>query len=550
MIPWLCMRLKGRLTPALIETSGMLVEEGRLREACRAAALLILESGISVEKAKRIVAREYGLGRVPTNLDILENAPEDIRERLRRILVKKPVKTISGIATITIMNPMKACPHGGCIYCPGGENAPKSHTGEEETVKLARLHDYDPYLQARMQVEKLRRMGHEVDKVELIIIAGTFTALPQGYQRWFIKRCLDAFNSAESESLEDALRRAENSPPIRVSGMTVEARPDWAKLPQAQRLLELGVTRVELGVQAIDDEIYRIVNRGHSVEDVVEATQILKDLGFKVGYHLMPNLPGSSIEKDLETYERIWSDSRFRPDQVKIYPTLVLPDTRLHDLWRSGLYKPYSDEDLVELLARWLELTPPYARIQRIQREIPLRLAAAGNRIPNLREVVEERLRMRGLRCRCIRCREYGHRLLRDGVRARLEDGRIIVRRYEASGGIEHFISYEDSMKDVLFGFIRLRLPSKVLRPELERAVIVRELHVCGRMIPVGGSPESLSAQHAGIGSRLLREAERIGVEELDARKIVVISGIGVRRYYYRHGYKLDGPYVSKRLAG
>jgi len=550
MIPQLYMRLKGRLTPALIEISGMLVEEGRLREACRAAALLILESGISVEKAKRIVAREYGLGRVPTNLDILENAPEDLREKLRRILMKKPVKTISGVTTITIMNPMKACPHGGCIYCPGGENAPKSHTGEEETVKLARLHDYDPYLQALMQVERLKRMGHEVDKVELIIIAGTFTALPQGYQRWFIKRCLDAFNGAESESLEDALRMAENSPSIRVSGITVETRPDWAKLPQAQRLLELGVTRIELGVQAIDDEIYETVNRGHSVEDVVEATQILKDLGFKVGYHLMPNLPGSSIEKDLEMYERIWSDSRFRPDQVKIYPTLVLPGTRLYDLWRSGLYKPYSDEDLVELLARWLELTPPYVRIQRIQREIPLRLAAAGNRIPNLREVVEEKLRMRGLRCRCIRCREYGHRLLRDGVRARLEDGRIIVRRYEASGGIEHFISYEDPVKDVLFGFIRLRLPCKVLRPELERAVIVRELHVCGRMIPVGGSPESSSAQHAGIGSMLLREAERIGVEELDARKIVVISGVGVRRYYYRHGYKLDGPYVSKKLAG
>jgi elongator complex protein 3 len=544
------MRLKGRLTPAFIEISGMLVEEDKLRKACRAVALLILESGISVEKAKRIVAKEYGLGRVPTNLDILKNAPEDIRERIRRILVKKPVKTISGVATITIMNPMKACPHGGCIYCPGGENAPKSHTGEEETVKLARLHDYDPYLQAQAQIERLKQMGHEVDKVELIIIAGTFTALPQGFQRWFIKRCLDAFNGAESESLEAALRRAENSPPIRVSGITVETRPDWAKLPQAQRLLELGVTRVELGVQAIDDEIYEIVNRGHSVEDVVEATQILKDLGFKVGYHLMPNLPGSSIEKDLEMYERIWGDSRFRPDQVKIYPTLVLPGTRLYDLWKSGLYKPYSDEDLVELLARWLELTPPYARIQRIQREIPLGLAVAGNKIPNLREVVEERLRIKGLRCRCIRCREYGHRLLRDGVRVRLEDGRVIVRRYEASGGVEYFISYEDPVRDVLFGFLRLRLPSRALRPELEGAAIIRELHVCGRMIPVGGSPENLSAQHAGIGLRLLREAERIGAEELNARKIVVISGVGVRRYYYRHGYKLDGPYVSKKLAG
>ena len=528
----------------------MIADEGRLREACRAAASLIIELGISVEKAKKVVAKEYGLGRVPTNLEILENVPESAREKLRKILVKKPVKTVSGIATITVMNPMKACPHGGCIYCPGGDDAPKSHTGEEETVKLARLHDYDPYLQAWSQVEKLKRMGHEVDKVELIIIAGTFTALPQGYQRWFIKRCLDAFNGVESSSLEDALRRAEASHRIRVSGITVETRPDWARLPQAQRLLELGVTRVELGVQAIDDEIYRLVNRGHTVEDVVEATQVLKDLGFKVGYHLMPNLPGSSLEKDLEMYERIWRDSRFRPDQVKIYPTLVLPGTRLYELWKAGLYEPYSDEELVELLAKWLELTPPYARVQRIQREIPLRLAAAGNRIANLREAVEERLRMRGLRCRCIRCREYGHRLLRDRVHARPEDGRIIVRRYEASGGLECFISYEDPAKDVLFAFLRLRIPSRILRPELEGAAIVRELHVYGKMIPVGGSPEISSAQHIGIGSLLLREAERMSAEELDARKIVVISGVGVRRYYYRHGYKLEGPYVSKKLAG
>lgn len=527
----------------------MSIEDGKLREACRIFTALILESGISIERAKRVIAKKYGLGRVPTNLEILENVPENIREKLKGILAKKPVKTISGVATITIMNPMKACPHGGCIYCPGGDDAPKSHTSEEETVKLAQLHDYDPYFQAWLQVDRLKRMGHEVDKVELIIIAGTFTALPHGYQKWFIKRCLDVFNGVESSSLEDALRKAEVSHYIRVSGITIETRPDWVRLPQVLRLLELGVTRVELGVQAIDNEIYELVNRGHTIEDVVEATRVLKDLGFKVGYHLMPNLPGSNLGKDLKMYEQIWSDPRFRPDQVKIYPTLVLPGTRLYELWKTGLYKPYNDEELVELLTKWLELTPPYVRIQRIQREIPLRLAVAGNSIPNLREVVEERLKMRGSRCRCIRCREYGHRLLKDRVHARPEDGKMVVRRYDASGGLEYFISYEDPLKDVLFGFLRLRLPSMVLRPELKEAAIVRELHVCGRMIPVGGSPENSSAQHLGIGSLLLKEAERISAEELGTRKIIVISGVGVRRYYYRHGYKLEGPYVSKRLA-
>ena len=530
----------------------MLAEaEDRVKEACRAAAVLLLEhSNLRVEDVKRMVARMYRLKRVPSNVEILENAPEDVRHELRKVLVKKPVKTVSGVATITIMNPMRSCPHGGCIYCPGGLESPKSHTGEEEMVRQARLVDYDPHLQVLAQVGKLERMGHDVDKIELIIIAGTFTALPQGYQRWFVKRCLDALNNETSASLEEAIKRAENPLNKRISGITVETRPDWAKLPQAERLLMLGVTRVEIGVQAIDDEIYRIINRGHTVDDVVEATQVLKDLAFKVGYHLMPNLPGSSLEKDLEMYRRIWEDARFRPDMVKIYPTLVLPGTRLYDLWKMGLYHPYSDEELVELLAKWLKITPPYVRIQRIQREIPLRFAAAGNKIPNLREVVEAKLRERGLSCRCIRCREFGHKALKEGVVARPEDAKLVVRRYEASGGLEYFISYEDLNKDVLFGFIRLRLPSKILRKELEGAALVRELHVYGKMIPVGERNEDdLSAQHKELGSRLLREAERISAEELDARKIVVISGIGVRRYYYRHGYKLDGPYVSKKLT-
>jgi len=530
---------------------GMLAEaESRLKEACRKAAELILESGgRGAEEVKRLVAREYGLRRVPSNIEIIENSPEPLRHELRKILLKKPVKTISGVATITVINPMLSCPHGGCIYCPGGGKAPKSHTGEEEVIKQAQLAGYDPYLQVLGQVGKLERMGHEVDKIELIIIAGTFTALPWGYQRWFVKRCLDALNGFSSGSLEEALKKAEVSAGMRVSGITVETRPDWAKLPQAEKLLTLGVTRVEIGVQAIDDEVYRLINRGHTVDDVIEATQILKDLAFKVGYHLMPNLPGSSLEKDLEMYRRLWEDPRFRPDMVKIYPTLVLPGTRLYELWRSGLYQPYSDEELVELLAKWLEMTPPYVRIQRIQREIPLKAAAAGNRIPNLREVVEARLKERGSSCRCIRCRELGHKALKEGIMASIEDARLIVRRYEASGGLEYFISYEDPGKDVLFGFLRLRLPSRILREELENAVLVRELHVYGRMIPVGRRNEDrLSAQHRELGSKLLKEAERIGAEELDARKIVVISGVGVRRYYYRRGYAPDGPYVSKRL--
>ena len=533
------------MKPMLIE------EEGRFREACEKAARLILEHGGNyVDKIKLAVSREFRLSRVPSNIEILENAPGELKDSLRKILVKKPVKTISGVSVITVVVPMLSCPHGGCIYCPGGSDAPKSYTGEEEAIKSASLFDYDPFMQVKNQMGRLEKMGHQVDKVELIFIAGTFSALPWGYQKWFIKRCLDALNGEESSSLEEALTIAEQGPRHRVSGITVETRPDWAKAPQAQRLLELGVTRVELGVQAIDDEIYRIINRGHTVEDIIEATRDLKDLAFKVGYHLMPNLPGSDLAKDLEMYRKIWDDPDFRPDMIKIYPTLVLPGTKLHELWKKGLYKPYTDEELIELLSKWLEYTPPYVRIQRIQREIPLRIAAAGNKVANLREAVEKHLMERGRRCRCIRCREAGHRWLRDRVLVDFDQVKLIVRKYEASGGLEYFISYEDVSNDILVGFIRLRKPSRILRKELEGAALVRELHVYGRMIPVGERGQEMDAlQHRSFGSKLLNEAERMAAEELDAKKIVVISGVGVRKYYYSRGYVRDGPYVSKRLS-
>lgn len=528
----------------------MLIEEHRFREACEKAARLIVErKGVNIDRIKLMVSREYGLSKVPSNMEVLENAPRDLKEELRRFLVNKPVKTISGVSVVTVITPMFSCPHGGCIYCPGGVDAPKSYTGEEEVVKSASILDYDPYMQVKNQVGRLERMGHRVDKVELIFIAGTFSALPWGYQKWFVKRCLDALNGEDSTSLEEALTITEQGLRYRVSGITVETRPDWAKAPQAQRLLELGITRVELGVQAVDDEVYQVINRGHSVEDVIEATRDLKDLAFKVGYHLMPNLPGSNLEKDLEMYKRIWDNPDFRPDTIKIYPTLVLPRTKLHELWKNGLYKPYTDEELIELLSNWLEYTPPYARIQRIQREIPLRIATAGNRVANLREAVERYLIERERRCKCIRCREAGHRWLRDRVLVDLNHVKLIVIRYEASGGIEYFISYEDVSNDILIGFIRLRGPSRVLRSELEGAALVRELHVYGKMIPLGERGQGIDAlQHRSFGSKLLSEAERIAVEELDAKKIVVISGIGVRKYYYRHGYVKEGPYVSKRL--
>ncbi len=519
------------------------------REACRKIALEIASNKEitrrDIEKIKLKISEEYKLVKVPSNLEILENTPPDLLENIKRKLARKPTRIISGVTVITVVAPIYECPHGRCIYCPGGETSPRSYTGREESIENASKVGYDPYLQVINQVNKLERLGHKVDKVELIIIGGTFNAMPYGAQRWFIKRCLDALNSSDSRSFSEAVEKAEKAY-LRVSGITVETRPDWARLDNANKLLELGVTRVELGVQALDDEIYRVVNRGHTVEDVVEATRTLKDLGFKVGYHLMPNLPGSSYEKDLEMYRIIWRDPRFRPDLVKIYPTLVLPNTGLYELWRRGEYRPYPDNVLVKLLAEYFVETPPYVRIQRVQREIPLYMTIDGNRIGNLRENVEYYLKSLGLRCRCIRCREVGRRI-REGIKINEENIRLNIIKYEASEGVEYFISYEENIADALIGFIRLRLPSRVLRRELEEAAIVRELHVYGKMSPVKHKSED-SWQHKGYGSRLLAKAEEIASSELNVKKIVVISGVGVREYYYKRGYVRDGPYVSKRL--
>lgn len=526
-----------------------ILNEAIYRDACRKIAEELLSKTIldrgEIEKIKLKVCKEYGLSKVPSNIEIIENSPLEILDNVRRKLARKPTRIISGVTVITVVAPIYECPHGGCIYCPGGKSSPKSYTGREESVENALKVGYDPYLQVVNQLEKLQKLGHKIDKVELIIIGGTFNTVPDGAQRWFVKRCIDALNNSSSRSFDDAVQKAERAS-IRVSGITIETRPDWAKLRQANKLLEMGVTRVELGVQSLDDEIYKAINRGHTVKDVIEATQTLKDLGFKVGYHMMPNLPGSSYEKDLEIYRKIWEDERFRPDLVKIYPTLVLPDTGLYELWKRGEYRPYTDDVLIKLLAEWFLKTPTYVRIQRVQREIPLDTISAGNKIGNLRERVEEYLKSIGLRCRCIRCREAGRRI-REGVEICKERIKLFITKYEASGGLEYFISYEDPVADALIGFIRLRMPSRTLRRELENTGIVRELHVYGKMSPVRMREEE-SWQHRGYGSMLLSKAEEIAAIEMDTRKLVVISGIGVREYYYKRGYRLDGPYVSKVL--
>lgn len=464
-------------------------------------------------------------------------------------LKPKPVRTISGVNVVAVMTAPSKCPHGRCTYCPGGPeyDVPSSYTGREPATMRGIQNRFDPYLQVKSRIDQLRAVGHVVSKVELIVMGGTFPAAAASYQESFLKGCLDAITGFDSKSLEEAKRRAEKGR-IRNVGITFETRPDYCKEAHADRMLDMGVTRVELGVQNIYDDVYRLVERGHSVQDVVDATRIAKDSGLKVCYHMMPGLPGSDVDRDLEAFKTLFADPRFRPDMLKIYPCLVVRSARLYDWWERGEYRPYTVEEAVNLLVDVKRILPPWVRVMRVQRDIPAQLIVAGVKKGNLRELVHGEMWKRGLRCRCIRCREVGHRML-DGVNTKAENIEVVAQKYMASDGLEMFISAEDAESDVLVGYARLRFPSaKAHRPEVkaDKTAIVRELHVYGPLAPIGVRTAD-AWQHRGYGEMLLRRAEEASLETGRTR-ILVTSALGVREYFRRLGYRKTGPYMGKML--
>jgi elongator complex protein 3 len=406
---------------------------------------------------------------------------------------------------------------------------------------------YDPFKQITSRLNQLRAIGHEPSKVELVIQGGTFLAAPTDYQEHFVKRCLDAVNATDSSTLEDAKRRAENSE-IRNVGLTIETKPDWCKESHVERMLNFGVTRVEIGVQMIDDGVYKLTNRGHTVSDVVEAFQVSRDAGLKIVAHMMPGLPGSDFRKDLESFRTLFHDQRFRPDMLKIYPCLVMEGTELYRWWRAGDYEPYDTEQATELIAQVKEFIPPWVRIMRVHREFPVRLIIAGVKSGNLRELALRRLRERGKKCSCIRCREIGHLTLKEKFRMNPESIQTVVREYDASEGREVFISIEDPEQETLIGYVRLRFPSSnAHRKQTSSSTgVIRELHVYGTEVPIGRrDPDAW--QHSGYGRMLLEEAEERAVEH-GADQLLVLSALGTKQYYNRLGYNSMGPYMSKML--
>lgn len=451
--------------------------------------------------------------------------------------MRKGSRTISGVTPVAVMSRPAPCP-GSCVFCPTYDGSPKSYTPESPAVLRAMACDFDPEKQVEMRLRILSKMGHPGDKIELIVMGGTFLATEPGYQYSFIKSCYDALNGRASGSLAEAKHINEGSA-FRCVGLCIETRPDWCGEREVERMLEFGTTRVELGVQALDDGIYSLVGRGHSINDVARATALLKKHGLKVYYHWMPGLPGSNIAHDLEMTRLLFTDERFKPDGLKLYPLLVVAGTEIERWHADGRYSPYAMDELTSLLADMKASVPGYVRIPRVMRDIPTKFIIAGCRDLALRSNVQAEMKTRGLKCQCIRCREYGHRR-RDGWRI----GQPSLHRYEytASGGREVFLSFEDD-DGTLFGLLRLRIGAGDVYPAM-----VREVHIFGSEVPLGDQ-DDLAAQHKGLGSQLLKEAERIALEEHSIHRIAVISGVGARDYFRNTGgYRLEGPYMTKAL--
>ena len=519
-----------------------------------------------LEVFKRKFCKKYNVKSI-LNSDILKEYRRLLKlkkleklELLEKILRKRSVRTMSGIAPVAVLTKSYPCP-GECAYCPHESEVPTSYLSNEPAVMRAIRCGYDPYKQVALRLKALENNGHEPTKIELIVIGGTWSYLPTKYKYWYILNCFKAANDFQKikkqvfikPEAEEKFKLGLKSPykqsislidlkkalikeqkinekaEYNLIGVTLETRPDYITVKELLEMRDLGCTRVEIGVQAIDDKILALNKRGHGILAITEATKLLKEYGFKVTYHLMPALPGATPQKDLKMFKQLFSDERFQPDQIKFYPTVVTKGSLLYKWYQAGKYKPYSDKVLQDLIISCKAIVPEYVRIIRLIRDIPGESIVAGNKITNLRQVLKDR----GVKCSCIRCREAKEAL-------KIKKYNIKVIKYAASSGVEYFISAESLDRQILYAFCRLRLDfNSPISP-----AIIRELHVYGQLVSVGGDKK---VQHSGLGKKLLQEAERIANKNKCA-EISVISGVGVRGYYRKLGYKTKESYLVKKF--
>ncbi len=471
--------------------------------------------------------------------------------KIRILLKTRPIRSLSGIVNVSVLTKPYPCP-GKCIYCPIEKGIPKSYLSGEPAVERAKKLNYDPYLQVKSRLEMLNEEGHPTDKIDLRLIGGTWSYYPKKYQKWFIKRCFDACNQKTSKNLKEAQKSNEKAK-HRIIGISIETRPDFINEEEIKLLRDLGITRVELGVQTLSDDVLKLVERGHTIKETILATRILKDAGFKVCYQMMPNLPGSDLKRDEKTFEELFKNPGFQPDYLKIYPCAVLKEAPLYRWWKEGKYNPYSKEKLLGLIKKIKKKIPRYVRIQRITRDIPSPFVMTGGaKISNLRQLIQKEMEKEGWKCKCIRCREIKSEY------SPKEKIKLFREDYEASEGKEIFLSFENKERGKLYSLLRLRIPSSASKsvencsrpifPVLEGAAIIREVQTFGAVVPIGA--KKIAPQHRGLGKKLLKEAEKISKKEFNLNKIAVISGVGAREYFRKLGYRLKDGYMFKLKSG
>lgn len=487
----------------------------------------------------------------PKNSEIISTYRKLLKQRrihedknFERLIRKRNIRTLSGVSPVAVLTKSFGCP-GQCVYCPTEKNVPKSYLSNEPAVMRAIIHGYDAYEQVKWRIKTLNANGHNTDKIELIIMGGTWSALPKTYQNSFIKGCFDGLNLSKSRNLKQAQKKNETAR-HRCVALTLETRPDWVNEKEILRMRDFGATRIEMGVQSLYDDVLKLVKRGHKTDATIRATQLLKDAGFKISYHMMPNLPGSSPKRDIAMFKKLFSDSNFRPDMLKVYPCVVAPFSELEKWYHQGKFKPYTDKQLIKIILEIKAYFPRYLRMSRLYRDIPSQSIIAGSKVSNMRQVAHELMKEKGIKCQCIRCREIR------GQKIDPKNIELHVLNYEASNGQEFFLSFDDVQTDKLCALLRLRFSSHSLKgkkhfiKELEGAAIIRELHTYGSQVPLSQKDE-LASQHMGFGKSLVIEAEKIAVKN-GYKKIAVIAGIGVREYYKKLGYELAGTYILKKL--
>ena len=487
----------------------------------------------NIEDYRRIWSKE--LKKMPKNSEIWPSLTDP---ELIEAMKTRGVRTESGVAPFAVMMKPFYCP-GECVYCPLEEGMPKSYLSDEPAAQRAKILNFDPLKQVEGRIKQMMETGHITEKIDLIVIGGTFGAYPEKYKREFFKSMFDAVNGKISETLAEAQKYNETAEK-RIVGISVETRPDWVSEQEIRLWRELGVTKVQLGVQALDGDILKKIKRGHNLDEVAEATRMCRNAGLKICYHLMPNLPGSNPKKDVEMAKMMFDDPRFGPDYLKVYPAMTIKGTEMYEMWKRGEYLPYEEVELIKVLKEIKAQTPVWCRIDRLIRDISKKWVSAGTARTNLRQILQQELLEEGKKCKCIRCRE---------VRGGVYDTQVefLINERESLGGKELFLSYEH--EDKLFSMLRLRLPEKtekMLFEELEGSAITREVHTYGQVAQIDIN-DGVKTQHRGLGKRLMIKAEEIARKK-GYKKMAVISAIGTREYYKKLGYSLEGTYMIKEL--